>query len=173
VPLHRYCPQCGHVLPAPDQPSRDVRQQDCPACGAVHFRNAKPCAGVLIVRGGEVLLGKRNRQPFRDWWDIPGGFLDPWEHPEQAAVREAAEETGLVVRPTALLGIFLDTYGQDAHADFTLNIYYLAEIVSGAAQAGDDLSELAWFKAGALPERIAFPDNAREVLSLWERQVAL
>jgi len=137
----------------------------------VHYRNAKPCAGAIIVRDGHVLLGRRNREPYRDWWDIPGGFLDPWEHPADAVVREVAEETGLVVQPTEVLGIFPDTYGAEEDADYTLNVYYLVDVISGEPQPADDLAELAWFAAGALPERIAFP-NAREVLALWERRVA-
>jgi ADP-ribose pyrophosphatase YjhB (NUDIX family) len=146
-----------------------VSEQVCPACGAVHFRNAKPCAGGIIERDGRVLLGRRNREPYLDWWDIPGGFLEPWEDPADAAVREVREETGLEVRPRELFGMFVDTYGEDEDADYTLNFYYLMDVVSGDPHPADDLAELAWFAVGALPERIAFP-NARLVLDLWERR---
>jgi ADP-ribose pyrophosphatase YjhB (NUDIX family) len=170
VPLFRYCPQCGSPLPIEVIPARDVLRQDCPVCGAAHYRNAKPCAGALVVRDGCVLLGRRNREPYLGWWDIPGGFLEPWEHPAAGAVREVAEETGLTVRPTELLGIFIDTYGEGDGADYTLNVYYLVEIVGGETRPADDLAELAWFAAGSLPEQIAFP-HARDVLGFWERHV--
>ena len=170
MPLLRHCPQCGSRLPEVAKPARQVTQQVCPACGAVHFRNAKPCAGAIIERDGRVLLGRRNREPYLDWWDIPGGFLEPWEHPADGAVREVREETGLEVRPRELLGMFVDTYGEDEDADYTLNVYYLVDVVGGDPQPADDLAELAWFAAGALPDRIAFP-NARLALGLWERRV--
>jgi 8-oxo-dGTP pyrophosphatase MutT (NUDIX family) len=85
-------------------------------------------------------------------------------------MREVAEETGLTVRPTELLGIFLDTYGEGEDADYTLNVYYLVEIAGGEARPADDLAELAWFAAGSLPEQIAFP-HARDVLAAWEQRV--
>jgi len=161
----RYCPDCGHPLPPPSQPPERLRSQPCSACGAVHFRNAKPCAGALVVRNGKVLLGRRAIEPSRGSWDIPGGFLDPWEHPADAATREVAEETSLVVRPMQLLGIFLDTY---AGRHYALNIYYLAEVVGGEERPADDLVELRWFAAEELPEDLAF-DNCREALAAWRR----
>ena len=48
-----------------------------------------------------------------DHWDIPGGFCNPDEHPAAAAEREVYEETGITVRTTDLLGIWMDTYETD------------------------------------------------------------
>ena len=95
------------------------------------------------MRDGKVLLGRRAIEPARGQWDIPGGFLEPWEHPEDAAVREVAEETGLRIQITQLLSVVVDTY-RDEH--YTLNLYYLAEVVGGVEQAADDLAELRWFR---------------------------
>src|SRR5579859_5012962 len=117
----RFCPDCGTELPA----AADERllAQTCPACKAIHWRNAKPCAGALIVRDGQVLLGRRAVAPARGAWDIPGGFLEPWEVPAEAAIREVREETGLEVRVATLLSVVVDTY---AGRDYTLNLYYVA-----------------------------------------------
>jgi ADP-ribose pyrophosphatase YjhB (NUDIX family) len=138
--------------------------QTCSACGAVHFRNAKPCAGALVVRDGRVLLGRRAVAPARGCWDIPGGFLDPWEHPADGAVREVAEETGLQVRLTGLLAVVVDTYHE---RDYTLNVYYLAEVLGGTEHPADDLAELRWFGPAELPEELAFP-HCRGVLAAWQ-----
>ena len=62
------------------------------------LRNAKRCASAVIVREGRVLLGRRAGEPGRGQWDIPGGFLNPWEHPADGAMREVREETGLEVQ---------------------------------------------------------------------------
>src|SRR5919197_2590450 len=107
--LFRFCPSCGSALRPPAEPVERVLMQMCSRCGAVHFRNAKPCAGVLVVRDGKVLLGRRALDPARGTWDIPGGFLEPWEHPVVGAAREVAEETGLIVEPKELLAMLVDT----------------------------------------------------------------
>jgi len=83
-----YCPDCGARLAVPELPPERVASQVCSACGAVHFRNAKPCAGALVVRDGRLPLGRRAVEPARGRWGIPGGFLNPWEHPATAAVRD-------------------------------------------------------------------------------------
>jgi len=84
-----HCPACGAALPGPPPVT-------CPACGAEHWRNAKPCAGALVTDGdGRLLLLRRAIEPWLGWWDIPGGFCDAEEHPMECAAREAREETGL------------------------------------------------------------------------------
>jgi ADP-ribose pyrophosphatase YjhB (NUDIX family) len=158
----RFCPDCGDPL-TPPAPETNVVSQICSRCNAVHFRNAKPCAGALVVRDGRVLLGRRAVEPAKGHWDIPGGFLEPWEHPADAAVREVAEETGLQIRLTQLLSVVLDTY-RDEH--YTLNLYYLAEIVGGVERAADDLAELGWFAEYELPDEFAFA-HCEGVLAAW------
>jgi ADP-ribose pyrophosphatase YjhB (NUDIX family) len=163
----RFCPDCGHALPAPDRPPRRLLAQSCPACGAVHYRNAKPTASALVIRDGAVLLGRRAVEPARGAWDIPGGFLEPWEEPAAGAIREVAEETGLRIRTTELLAILVDTY---AGSYYTLNVHYLAEVIGGHERAADDLAELRWFAPGELPRRVAFA-NGRRALALWRARL--
>jgi ADP-ribose pyrophosphatase YjhB (NUDIX family) len=134
----------------------------------VHYRNAKPTAGALIVREGKVLLGRRAVEPFLGWWDIPGGFLDPWEHPADGVVREVREETGLIVLPGELLSVIVDTYGDGG--DYTLNFYYLAANVAGEPRPADDVAELGWFAPEALPEQVAFA-SGRQALATWQRRL--
>jgi ADP-ribose pyrophosphatase YjhB (NUDIX family) len=153
-------------LPAPTDPVR-LLVQTCPACGAVHYRNAKPTASALVIRDGQVLLGRRGIEPGLGEWDIPGGFLEPWERPEEGAVRELAEETGLVVRTTELLTVLVDTYQGDV---YTLNLYFLAEPVSGEPHPADDLIELRWFGPDELPSSMAFA-NCLEALATWRSRV--
>jgi ADP-ribose pyrophosphatase YjhB (NUDIX family) len=131
-----------------------------------HFLNSKPCAGGLVVRDGRLLLVRRAFEPFKGWWDVPGGFLEAGEHPVDGVVRELREETGLEVRPGDLFGIYMDRYGADGHP--TLNVYYRCEVVGGAERAGDDAAELGWFAPDALPDRIAF-ENGRQIIADWRR----
>jgi 8-oxo-dGTP diphosphatase len=95
-------------------------------------------------------------EPYRGWWDIPGGFLAPGEHPAMGAAREVLEETGLVVEPGELLGIWMDTYGAGDELAHTLNCYYVARVVGGVERPADDAAELGWFGPDHLPAEIAF-----------------
>lgn len=162
--VFRYCPDCGFQLQPPEVPSERLVSQVCAHCGGVHFRNAKPCAGALVVKDGKVLLGRRAVDPARGYWDIPGGFLNPWEHPADGAVREVAEETGLRVRPVQLLTVVIDTY---ADRDYTLNTYYIAEVIGGQESPADDLAELCWFGPAELPDGYAFT-HCSQVLAAWQ-----
>jgi ADP-ribose pyrophosphatase YjhB (NUDIX family) len=145
-----------------DRTLDDRPRRVCPTCGYIHWGNAKPCAGALIVRNGKVLLIRRSIEPFKGYWDIPGGFCELDEHPTQTAIREAREETGLQIELTGLLGLWLDDYAGSA----TLNIYYLARPLDRHPQAGDDADGVAWFAPRALPGRIAFT-NGRLALATW------
>jgi 8-oxo-dGTP diphosphatase len=155
-----FCRACGTPLAQRivDERSRNV----CPACGQIHWRNAKPCAGALVLRNGKVLLVRRSIEPFRGYWDIPGGFCEADEHPTETAVREVREETGLEIELTGLLGLWMDDYGGSA----TLNVYYLARPLSRRIHVGDDANGAAWFAPDALPRSIAFA-NGRQALKTW------
>ncbi|MBM3889768.1 MAG: NUDIX domain-containing protein [Verrucomicrobia bacterium] len=161
---YAFCHHCGSGLPSGAQP---YAPQSCAACGATLYHNSKPCAGALVVKDHRVLLVRRGIEPFKDYWDIPGGFLEATEHPEDAARREVLEETGLEVRLTGLLGIYRDDYGDTGHV--TLNIYYLAEPVGGTERAGSDATELRWFHYDELPDKTAFTHEA-QVLADWRER---
>jgi len=165
---HRFCPRCGGTLETVLRPHDEHPRQVCTACGRVHYRNAKPCAGVLTVRDRRLLLVRRGIEPFLGYWDIPGGFLEEGERPEDGAVREVREETGLLVRLTGLFGFYVDRYLYQDEGGFTLNVYFLGEVVGGEERAGDDAAQLGWFAPDELPTRVAF-DHARLVLEEWKR----
>lgn len=164
---HHFCPRCGGLLAT--RVSEGETVQVCTVCGRYHYRNAKPCAGTLILRDGRVLLVQRERDPYCGYWDIPGGFLQPDELPQAGAIREAREETGLAVAILDLLGFYLDNYDYQNERYPILNIYFVAT-AEGTPIAGDDAGDCAWFALDALPERIAFAHTPRVLADLvvWE-----
>lgn len=97
-----------------------------------------------------VLIERRNPPP---GWAIPGGFVDIGERIEQAAVREALEETGLRVALKALLGLYSDP-SRDPRGH-TVTACYVAEAV-GEPRALDDALNLAVFDIDRLPQALTF-----------------
>jgi len=90
-----------------------------------------------------VLLIRRARDPFAGCWALPGGFVEVGETVEAACAREAKEETGLIVEPVELLGV----YSQPARDPrfHTVSVVFMCRAVEGLAQAGDDAAEARWF----------------------------
>ena len=167
----KFCPHCATELRERQFDHR--RLPACPSCSFVDWRNAKPCAGALVIRDGTVLLVKRGIEPCKGCWDIPGGFMEAHESPEQAAIRELLEETGLAITNLEYLCAVPDIYGpppppgsDGIEPDFTLNIYFLARADSGTAHADDDAAEVRWFPLNALPPdaEMAFT-HQRDVMS--------
>ena len=140
---HNFCSNCGNKIDEGSNPAH------CSNCDTTYYKNAKPCASVLPIKDGKVLLAKRGQDPYKGSYDIIGGFMEADELPEAAAIREAKEETGLDIKITSLLGIYSDRYGEDG--DYTLNIHYLGEVTGGEMQALDDVSDLEWVPISEVP----------------------
>lgn len=164
--LIRFCPRCGGVLRGMRRPGDERTRLVCSVCERVAYRNAKPCAGVLVVRDWQLLLVKRAIEPYRGWWDIPGGFLEADELPAEGAVREVREETGLCVEVQELFGFYMGQYSHRDGAMSCLNIYFLGQVVGGDERAGAETVELAWFGPKDLPKAVAF-DHAQQVVEDW------
>jgi ADP-ribose pyrophosphatase YjhB (NUDIX family) len=132
---------------------------ECPRCAFVAYANSKPCSCALVEDGeGRILLGRRAVPPDQGLWDIPGGYHEENEHPLDGLRRELLEETGLTIEPQRFLGVFMDTYGDSPEANATLNLIWVARVVSGDAVAADDVADLRWFAADELPsdDELAF-----------------
>ena len=96
---------------------------------------------------------KRAHPPLQAQWSIPGGVLEVGELVREAAVREAREETGLIVDPGDLLGVYdriLRNPEQRVQYHYVL-IDFLCRRVGGELQAADDAAEVRWFTREELP----------------------
>ena len=157
----QFCPRCGATATQADGCST------CSACGYQVWAASVPGVQALAVNdAGEVLLGRRNREPGRGLWDIPGGFLDEGEDPTAGLRREFIEETGLAVEVDAFLGIWIESYaGRFVHC-----ATWLVRPVGGRLEAGDDLDHVEWFAADRLPAAadFAFPTHV-EILEVWAK----
>jgi 8-oxo-dGTP diphosphatase len=150
-----YCPRCGFGLEQGGSRQDEGAAVHCPACGFVAYDNPSATASALVERDGRLLVTRRAREPFAGRLDLPGGFIEPGEHPEQAVRRELREETGLDVEVGPLAGIFTDAYGDEGIA--TLNLFYEARVLGGSERANDDVSEILWLERDEIdPASFAF-----------------
>ena len=138
----------------------------CPSCGYIWYRNPVPAAGVLLVEAGRVLMVKRRWDPRAGSWCLPAGFMEAGETPEQTAVRELQEETGVIAQLTGLFGVYA---GFDDPRVRAVLILYTGAATSGEARAGDDAIELDWFPLDALPGDLAFASHAQALAEFRER----
>lgn len=127
---------------------------ECPHCGGkvVAYRNPLPTVDIIIeMPGGGIVLVKRKNPPHG--WALPGGFVDYGESLEDAAAREAYEETGLRVKLKSQLGAYSDPSRDPRwHA---ISVVFVAE-AEGVPQAADDAAEVEVFHDGKLPGPVAF-----------------
>jgi len=104
--------------------------------------------GAIIIEGDRVLLVRRAHPPIQGQWSIPGGVLEVGEMVREAAVREAREETGLIVEPGELLGVY-DRILRDPEERVQYHyvlIDFLCRPVGGELLAASDAAEVRWFR---------------------------
>lgn len=150
----RFCPFCA--TPLEDRYVEGRMRQYCPRCRAPIYENPVPAACVVLVdHHHRLLLVKRSVAPKQGMWCLPGGFVESGETPEQAAVRELQEETGLTGRINTLIGV---TTSPGTLYESILLLGYLVTGYSGSAMAGDDASDLMFVEKNQLPD-IAFESH--------------
>ena len=118
------------------------------------YRNPTPTVDIIIYKEENILLIKRKNPPYG--WALPGGFVDEGETVEQAAVREAKEETDLDVELEELLYVYSDP--QRDPRQHTLSVVFTAQ-ADGEPKAADDATDLGYFSLDALPALVF--DHAR------------
>lgn len=104
----------------------------------------------------QVLLIKRKKDPFKDCWAFPGGFMDMDEPPERAVVRELQEESGLSLTNVVQIGAFGAVHRDPRHR--TVSLAYLSILKNNEAglKAADDAVEARWFSLHDIPLHLAF-----------------
>ena len=122
-----------------------------------------PAVDIVIETAGGIVLIKRKNEPLG--WALPGGFVDYGETLEQAAAREAKEETSLTVTGLRLLGCYSDPQ-RDPRRHIISTVFVATG--EGEPHAGDDAAGLEIFPLSALPAPLCF--DHRKILEDYERQ---
>ncbi|MGE0407279.1 MAG: NUDIX hydrolase [Candidatus Korobacteraceae bacterium] len=126
-------------------------------------------AGAVIVKrdaqGNRVLLVQRGNEPLKGKWTIPGGMVELGETLRECAIREAREETGLIVETGEVLEV-VDSIvtGPDGGTQYHyVLVDFLCKVVGGELLAGGDAADVCWVSESNLAERELSPVATRVI----------
>jgi 8-oxo-dGTP diphosphatase len=159
-PAFRFCPSCGQRLTPRRLKPADRERMTCPACDFVQYLDPKVAVGTIIrTDDGRLVLVRRAIEPGYGLWVFPGGYVDRGEHIVEAAVREAREESGLIVRVDGLVNIY-------SYAGTTpIIIVYSATAIGGQLCTDDECLEAKLFAPAEIPwDGLAFK-STRDALT--------
>jgi ADP-ribose pyrophosphatase YjhB (NUDIX family) len=146
-----HCTNCGGRLTLGPIPGEERNRLACAACGHIAYVNPRlVVTAIPITVRGEVILLRRGLEPGRGLWAQPGGFLEVDETPSEGAIRETLEETGLVVAPGDIIGLYARLEAA------VVVLAYEATIVGGEARTSPEALEVRAFA----PEDIPWPEIA-------------
>jgi ADP-ribose pyrophosphatase YjhB (NUDIX family) len=147
-----FCSRCGATLRLGTIPGEDRDRLSCEACGHIVYVNPRLVVTTFpVTDAGEIVLIKRGIEPGLGEWAQPGGFLEVDETVHQAAIRETWEETGLLVEPGEIIGLYTRLEAA------VVTIAFEARIVGGTPGPTPEATEIQAYAPDAIPWRdIAF-----------------
>jgi ADP-ribose pyrophosphatase YjhB (NUDIX family) len=148
----RFCTRCGSELAFGAVEGEDRNRLSCPSCGLISYVNPRLVVTTIPVNdAGDVVLLRRGIEPGRGAWAQPGGFLEVDETVTEAAIRETLEETGLIVEPGEIIGLYTRLEAA------VVVVAFEARIVGGDYRLNPEALEIQAFHPDAIPwEGIAF-----------------
>lgn len=156
----KYCIRCGASFQ-----KRGQRLFVCDNCGLHFYVAPAACNGVILVNSkGEFGLAKRKVDPYKDYWDLVGGFIDFDESLEESLVREVKEEIGYQLTDYQYFKSYTDTYFYGEIEYHTLGLIFVAKVEDFDFKPEDDISEFKFFKKEEIPwDHLAF-HNVKKAL---------
>jgi ADP-ribose pyrophosphatase YjhB (NUDIX family) len=161
----RHCTRCGGLLREGPVEGDPRERLVCEACGHIVYVNPRLVVSTFpVTEAGHIVLLRRAIEPGRGLWAQPGGFLEVDETVTEAAIRETHEETGLVVEPGAIVGLYARLEAA------VIVLAYEARIVGGTMRATAEALEVMAFRPDAIPwPEIAFDTTRWALRDLLER----
>jgi 8-oxo-dGTP diphosphatase len=144
-----FCPHCATKLQA--AVDEGITRRHCLKCGWIHYRNPTVGVAVVLIEEGKLLIGRRRG----GGWCIPCGHVEYDESAEATAVREMAEETGLLVTLHGVLAVKSNFHDLEHQ---TVGVWFRGRRVSGTARPGGDLVEVTFRQIETLPH-LKFPTD--------------
>jgi ADP-ribose pyrophosphatase YjhB (NUDIX family) len=146
-----HCSRCGERLRLGPVVGEDRDRLACTACGFVAYVNPRLVVTTIpVTADGKVVLLRRGIEPGLGSWAQPGGFLEVDETVSEAAIRETLEETGLLVTPGEIIGLYTRLEAA------VVVVAFEATIAGGVARPTPEALEIRNFA----PEEIPWPGIA-------------
>jgi ADP-ribose pyrophosphatase YjhB (NUDIX family) len=160
----RNCSRCGNTLSFGPVDGEDRPRHHCDQCGFVAYVNPRLVVTTLpVTERGEVVLLRRGIPPGYGAWAQPGGFLESDETTIMGAVRETREETGLLVEPTRIVGIYSRPQAGVAV------VAYEARITGGEMMTTPEALEVRPYPIDAIPWPLIAFNTTLWALRDWVR----
>jgi ADP-ribose pyrophosphatase YjhB (NUDIX family) len=161
----KFCSNCGSALVFGSVAGEDRDRLACPTCGHIAYVNPRLVVTTFpITEAGEIVLIRRGIEPGMGLWAQPGGFLEVDETVNQGAIRETWEETGLLVEPGEIVGLYTRLEAS------VVTIVYEARIVGGSAAPTPEATEIVAYAPDAIPWKdLAFRTTAIALRDWIER----
>jgi ADP-ribose pyrophosphatase YjhB (NUDIX family) len=141
-----FCSNCGSALRHGAIDGEDRDRLSCAACGHIAYVNPRLVVTTLpVTDDGRLVLLRRGIEPGRGAWAQPGGFLEVDETVHEAAIRETLEETGLIVEPGEIIGLYTRLEAA------VVTIAFEAPVVGGSAAPTREALEIATFDPAEIP----------------------
>lgn len=122
------------------------------------YKNPALTVDTVIIDDNDMVLIQRLNNPYKDYWALPGGFVNYGECVEDAAVREAKEETNLDVELIKLVGVYSNP-DRDPRGH-TVSVVYLAKIIGGYLKSDSDAKNVKKISIDEISEKkLAFDHN--------------
>lgn len=138
-------------------------EEPCPVCG--RFNNRGLTVDTIILKNNLVLLIKRGAEPFKDFWALPGGFVEWNETVENAVKRETKEEVGVDVTNMELIGVYSNP---NRHPKQCITLTYRV-FIEGEPKPGDDAKEIKWQSIDNVSDELAF-DHKKVIEEYLEKK---
>jgi len=147
-----FCTSCGGELQLGSIEGEERQRLACDSCGHVAYVNPRLVVTCLpVTDAGELVLIRRGLEPGRGLWAQPGGFLEVDETVTEGVIRETFEETGLVVAPDEVVGL----YSRLEAAVVVLAVE--ARVIGGSVRTTPEALDVQAFAPSAIPwSQIAF-----------------
>lgn len=132
-------------------------------------RNPIPTVDTIIQKNSQILLVRRKKDPFEGFLSIPGGFVNQGERVEDAAKREAKEETSLDIELVDILGVYSEPNRDPrGHIMSTVFIGEISPNNKAEALAQDDAAEIKWMTLEEL-DNTSFAFDHQKILSDYKK----
>lgn len=143
--IYKFCPVCRGDFIKKQLIQNEPERLVCKACKFIFYLDPKLVACTIAETSKGIVLQRRNKEPKKGHWVLPGGFVDRGETLEEAAKREFFEETGLHSKINCLLG----TYSYPGEANII--IVYKSDITGGTIEPAMNQCQLMNLKKMKYP----------------------